>query len=255
MAGWPIVVDYGATYGTTFRLDIREEVALARKEPTPLATVSLVANYATLERWIDVSQLHPSVQNEVTEGKLRLLEGVSFVRFPAKVEQLPEDVKEYALNDKCEVQIFIVPDNDPLMSTLQKKHHLDYVAVRSSNVSGKPEEAFSTGAHQYAQDITAPIVAIRNKTVESREDLRLRIGSQPIIRLPQMNDPAEVEIVRAGNLHPESLILLISSMAMAPQVTHREEKVVTHERTKFKPSSKSKTIQQLRKELQTAAGL
>ena len=159
--GWPVVTDYGATFGTAFPPHIREEIAVARKETAPLATVSLVTTRELAMAWMDLTKIHPSVRKLIKQHKLEILEGVSFVRFPASQLAL-DTIDPSCINSDHEIQVFIEPEDEPLMRYLKLKHHIEYIAVRSSNITGKLEETSVKGAMQYASEIGAPLFVMRS---------------------------------------------------------------------------------------------
>jgi len=223
--GWPVVTDYGSTYGTAFPPQIRDAIATARGEVEPLATVSIVTFRDVAYGWMDTSRIHPHILSALNEGKFDILTGVSFMRFACN-DKCEEALGHHYVNSNKEVQVFIVPDNDALMAYLRKDHNLSYIAVRSSNVTGQQEEAFANGAVKYAQAIGAPILAVRSLESFSAqiEDERLvkekqfenlqrkRYGSQPIISLSSSDEPPVVTLVRAGNTDPSTLQKLLSNI-------------------------------------------
>jgi hypothetical protein len=236
--GWPVVTDYGATFGTAFPPHIREQIAVARRETSPLATVSLVTMKAEALEWMDMDTVHPTIAQLVVQGELGILEGISFIRFPASQKALAS-VDSACINQANEIQVFIVPEDDPLMRYLKKKHSIHSIAVRSSNITGKLEETSVRGAMQYATEIGAPLFVMRSlhsfySQVEDEEHKnkkgfqelhRKRIGSQPIIRLPHKDEPAEITLVRAGNTHPDTMERLLKAFTDAGvPVVHRPEK-------------------------------
>ena len=253
----PVVTDYGSTYGTAFPLGIRELVAYVRKEEAPLAIVSLICSKKDALRWMDRDRLHPDLVDAIDTVGLDMIEGISFIRFPATPEA-KEELGEYYVNGDNEIQVFIV-ENDPLMDCLAKKYNIHYIAVRSSNITGKPEEPFINGAENYAKDIGAPIFAVRSKEafaaqladqqISSSEDAtvqlrRKRVGSQPILSFtqkPNSDHPdkmtAVVELVRAGNTSPETMLALLRDFLDGKIDFHyREEKKAAHTRRMFQVS-------------------
>lgn len=249
--GHPVVTDYGATYGTAFSLNIRQEVAEIRREQEPLAVVSLVCSKMDAVRWMDTSRLHPeivaSIHNQEESSNLDVIEGISFIRFPC-TEEAKEELGPYYVNKEREVQAFMV-DDDPLMSYLAQQYDVHYIAVRSSNITGRPEEPFKNGAEVYATEIGAPIIAVRSKAalqaqlddeaVVSTSDIvenlrRQRVGSQPILVFKTENGEAVVELARAGNTTPETMQRLLRDFLRdSIKFTYHEEKVAGHTRKMF----------------------
>jgi len=223
--GWPVVTDYGATYGTAFPPDIREAVATARGETLPLATVSIVTFRDVAYRWMDTGRIHPHLVEALNDGRFDILTGISFIRF-ACTRECQRSLGHHYINDHREVQVFIVPDNDPLMSYLKTDHNLSYIAVRSSNITGRQEEAFAPGAAKYAKEIGAPIMAVRSLAAyqAQKKDEKLvgnqlydrlqrkRYGSQPIISLSTVDQPPAITLVRAGNTDPATFQRLMSGI-------------------------------------------
>lgn len=223
--GWPVVTDYGATYGTAFPLEIREAIAIARAETEPLATVSIVTFRDVAYSWMDIDRIHPHIVEALNDHKFDVLIGISFIRFACN-SVCQASLSHHYINKEQEVQVFIVPDYDPLMAYLRQDHNIAYIAVRSSNVTGKQEEAFVSGATEYAKDIGAPILAIRSlnsfRTQINDEPFvrehqfdklqRKRFGSQPIISLSSVGSPAIITLVRAGNTSPSTLQKLMADI-------------------------------------------
>lgn len=245
--GWPVVTDYGATYGTAFPPGIRQAIAAARKESEPLQVVSLVTFRDIAYQWMDTGRIHPDVMSALNHGKFDILTGIAFLRFAGN-SHCQDTLGPHYVNSRKEVQVFIVPDSDPLMSYLRSDHNLAYIAVRSSNISGHPEEPFAAGAAKYAQAIGAPILAVRslesfNAQVEderlARENLfdrlrRKRFGSQPIIHLPSVDDEPVITVVRAGNTEPSTLQRLMSRIVSHRiGFVYRPEKVTTFARPRY----------------------
>lgn len=251
----PVVIDYGATYGTSFPAGIRELVAYVRKEQAPLAIVSLVCSQKDMLAWMDSDRLHPNLVKAIDAGLLDLIEGIAFIRFPV-TQAAKEELGEYYVNGDNEVQVFMV-DNDPLMEYLAKKHHIRYIGVRSSNITGQPEEPFATGAQNYAHAIGAPLFAVRSRAAlqaqlddeqvtspaEAAEKLkRKRVGSQPILTFTQKPDPsspdqlkAVIELVRTGNTNAKTIERLLKKFLKEYKIgfDHHEEKKISFQRRLF----------------------
>jgi len=253
--GWPVVIDYGATFGTTFLTNIREQVAMARKEPEPLEWVSLVTNYDTARGWIDVKRLHPQVAGQISIGVLQALENTTFVRFPATSAAI-DTLGMHHVNKDNEVQAFLVPDNEPLMRILREKYKIPYVAVRSANIHGEPEKSNLSEAIEYARQIGARVVALNKDTAHQEQYLRQRIGSQPIIRLPLISEDPVVTLVRAGNTHPSVIQSLVYHTFPGVEFKYLEEKAGP-ERVQYNPLSSEPGLSpdELRNRLLKAAGL
>ena len=223
--GWPVVTDYGSTYGTAFPPLIRQEVALARGEKEPLETVSLVTFREVAYSWMDFQRIHPTIIKAIENHKLRILEGVAFMRFAAN-DLCVKAVGPNHINQLGEVQVFIVSHQDPLMAYLRRQHGINFIAVRSSNISGQKEEAFAHGAAKYASQIGAPLLAVRSlksfsDQIEDERKLKQRLlsklkrkryGSQPIIRLPLVTEPSALTLVRSGNTHPVTMRALLAEI-------------------------------------------
>jgi hypothetical protein len=267
--GWPVVTDYGATYGTAFPPNIREAVATARGETEPLATVSIVTFRDVAFGWMDTTRIHPDIVEALNEGKFDILTGISFIRFACN-EKCQETLGHHYVNEKKEVQVFIVPDEDPLMAYLRKDHNLAYIAVRSSNVTGQQEQAFAPGAVKYAQAIGAPIMAVRsldsfNVQIEDEHLVRQnqyvnlqrkRFGSQPIISLSSAEEPAVVTLVRAGNTDPSTLQSLMADIVSEKiGFVYVPEKVTSFSRQMYKTEDSVKSPQEIRKLLLEHSGI
>jgi len=266
----PVVFDYGATYGTTFAPRSRENVAKVRGEIAPYETVSVVTTRKVASGWVDQERIHPDVAQSIKDGGLNVLDGVSFIRFPCN-QKCEADLGPDFVNAKKEVQVFIVPESDPLMSSLKSGHNLKAVGVRSANMSGHEEERFIVGALQYARKIGAAIVAVRNpKTILSQikdekhlannqpeKMQRKRYGSQPIVRLPTADEtPAAITLIRAGNTEPTTIRRLVSK-AVPEKVdfVHANEKKTTFVRAEFSVDSKVALPGHIRKVLVKNSGV
>jgi hypothetical protein len=250
-SGHPVVTDYGATYGTAFPLGIRQEIAKVRLEQEPLAVVSLVCSKEDALKWMNTSKMHPAILKAVENGCLDIIAGVSFIRFPCTDEALKELGPEY-VNHEQEVQVFIV-ENDPIMNYLAFHHDIHFIAVRSSNITGKPEEPFVKGAEVYANEIGSPIVAVRSKeayqaqlddeSIVTSDDLadklqRKRVGSQPILVFKtDANGNPVIELARAGNTTPETMQRLLKEYLGEITFEYHEEKQPAHKRKMFEVSS------------------
>src|SRR3989338_1896385 len=222
-----VVVDYGATFGTTFLPFLRKRVAQVRKETEPLATVSLVMTHSQVMRWIDFDTIHPKLKSLIEAGHLDTLEGVSFIRFPASTiaKQL---AGEYHVNSLGEIQAFLVPESDKLMRRLRERHNIHYVGVRSANIHGDPEEFNYSGAHDYAEQIGAKVIAVQSRNYNNIHLMRQRVGSQPIIQFNYQatEEMFEITLVRAGNTHPDTMRRLLTNFVSAGgNFKHQEEKV------------------------------
>ncbi|HEX8923417.1 MAG TPA: hypothetical protein VF828_01645, partial [Patescibacteria group bacterium] len=169
--------------------------------------------------------IHPHIVEALNAGKFDILTGISFIRFAGN-KKCCQELGHHYINNKNEVQVFIVADNDPLMSYLRLNHNIAYIAVRSSNVSGQQEQAFVPGAIEYAHTIGAPILAVRSlqsfniqiedshlvKGERYKNLQRKRFGSQPIIKLSSKDESALITLVRAGNTDPATLQRLMSDI-------------------------------------------
>lgn len=252
--GHPVVTDYGATYGTAFSVGIRDLIAHVRKEQLPLAVVSLVCTKKVALKWINKNRLHKNIVAAIEKKGIDILDlvsGIAFVRFPC-TDEAQTELGEHYVNPDQELQVFIV-DNDPLMARLAEKYHIEYVAVRSSNITGKPEEPFVTGAEDYAKEIGAPIFAVRSrkayqaqlddhKAISSSAEAnarlqRERVGSQPILAFRTNDHGSVIELVRAGNTSPKTMERLLRDF-LDDSITfdYKEEKNPAHKRKEYEVS-------------------
>ncbi len=253
---WPVIVDYFTTYGTAFLPDIRQQIAITRRETLPLAPVSLVATYDFAIQFLDYQRLHPNLHQPVRKGALKILENLSFVRFPLHPKKAGL-IHPSAVSPGREVQFFFVPDNDPLMSYLRIKYGIQYIAVRSSNITGEPEESFAEGSLIYAAKIGAPVLAIRSRKAYLNQNKRLRLFSQPIFRLPLNNENPVIKLTRSGSTHPDAMPHLLEDFAGFAEVIHEEEKISSW-RTGYNPLpklGKNHRPQDIRQALLKASGL
>lgn len=250
--GHPVVTDYGSTFGTAFIPSVREKVAKLRKEVPPLATVSLVATYGQTLSWIDHSQLHPHIRQKIATHTLRFFEHLAFLRLPANARAISELGENY-INPFGEFQSFIVSDSDPLLSALISLGHPPYYAVRSSNITGEPEEYTIPGALKFAAKIRSPYLAVTNA---DKKDSRKRLGSQPILHFPQKPDSPEVILARMGSTHPEALEIIVKYLFPQAIFTLAEEKKVDY-RKQYHPKDDGFSLdpEVIRQALLTAAGL
>lgn len=220
--GKPIVTDYGSTFGTAFIGSVRDQVAILRRETPPLAVVSLVTTYSQTSAWLNYDKLHPLLHTPLKNHALRFLEFIAFLRLPAN--SLAQDqLGENYISSTQEFQSFIVPDSDPLLKALIGLGH-PYYAVRSSNISGRPEEFTVEGALTYATEISSPVLAVTHPQKITDQNLRKRLGSQPILRFPRADEPPVVILTRAGSTHPEAIEILIRHLFPQVGFAHREEK-------------------------------
>ena len=250
--GKPIVTDYGSTFGTAFIPQVREKVAKLRKETTPLAVVSLVATYTQTLAWIESSRLHPHLGTQIKKHALRFLEHLAFIRLPANSRARSELGENY-VNADGEFQSFIVADSDPLLSALVSLGQPPYYAVRSSNITGEPEEFTIEGALTYAAKIKSPVLAVVNA---HKKASRKRLRSQPILHFPpNMNNP-EVILSRTGSTHPEALEIIIRHLFPKAEFKQHEEKQVSY-RAQYHPRDDGIALEAvaIRRALLTAAGL
>ncbi len=246
-AGWPALLDMGATYGTAFQDAIRADVGSARHEAGDLVTVSMVARMDDALGWMDRGAIHPKLLAQIEAGALKLLQKVVFVRFPAN--DAGRSLGKHCVNEDGEIQVMLFPDGDSILNYLRQTYGMNYYEVRSSNISGSPEEPFAPGAVEYACAIAAPVVAVRSfEALEAqiidqalfKQNLisvmrRKRFGSFPIVRIPQMgnpDDPPIVPIVRAGNTSPETVSRLLKGVFPDALAVHVEEKQA-HQRHEY----------------------
>lgn len=238
-AGWPALLDMGATYGTAFPDAIRADVGAARNETGGLVTVSMVARMKDVMQWIDFDAMHPALRERIQAGALSLLQKVAFIRFPAN--EAGRALGEHNVNADGEIQVMLYPEDDRILSYLSYSYDMRYYEVRSSNISGSPEEPFAPGAVEYACAIAAPVVAVRSYAALEAQIIdqalykqglvnamrRKRFGSFPIVRIPRGGEVADrpvVPLVRAGNTSPETMALLLGGCFPGSLTIHSEEK-------------------------------
>lgn len=258
-AGWPALLDMGATYGTAFQDSIRAEVGAARHEVGDLVTVSMVARMSDALTWMDTEAVHPSVLARILAGALEPLQKVIFVRFPAN--DTGRALGKHCVNADGEIQVMLFPEDDPILCYLRDTHHLNYYEVRSSNISGNPEEPFAPGAVEYACAIAAPVVAVRSFAALEAQMIdqalykqnllsvmrRKRFGSFPIIRLARATSAAErptIPIVRAGNTTPETITRLVKGCFPEALIAYAEEKATFKRHEYESPFEDARDIQQ-----------
>ncbi|MEP7291801.1 MAG: hypothetical protein ABI835_08450 [Chloroflexota bacterium] len=237
-AGWPALLDMGATYGTAFQDSIRADVGAARHEAGELVTVSMVARMSDALTWMDESALHPRLLAEIKAGALEALQKVVFVRFPAN--DTGRALGRHCVNADGEIQVMLFPEDDPILCYLRDTYHLNYYEVRSSNISGSPEEPFAPGAVEYACAIAAPIVAVRSFAALEAQMIdqalykqglisvmrRKRFGSFPIVRFPRSEgtERPAIPLVRAGNTSPDTVARLVKGCFPDALMIYAEEK-------------------------------
>lgn len=252
--GKPIVTDYGSTFGTAFIGSIRDQVAKLRQETLPLAVVSLVTTYPQTVAWIDKEKLHPVLQEPLKQHALKFLENIAFLRLPANSQAESELGANY-ISPTHEFQSFIVPEDDPLLKALAILGH-SYYAVRSSNISGRPEEFTVEGALSYAAEISSPVLAVTHPTKIADQNLRKRLGSQPILRFPNKGESPVITLTRAGSTHPHAMEILIKHLFPQADFVHNEEKSGPP-RTQYHPKDDNISLdpESVRQALLKAAGL
>lgn len=259
-AGWPALLDMGATYGTAFLDPVRPDVGAARRESGNLVTVSLIACLDEALTWMDQDRMHPVMLDYIQQGVFSLFQKVFFVRFPANA--LGRSLGNYCVNEEGEIQVMFFPREDALLTYLREAHHIHYFEVRSSNITGLPEEPFAPGAVDYACSIAAPVVAVSSVQALETQMVdqalykqgfvslmrRKRFGSFPIIQLPtrpadKSTTPPTVLITRAGNTTPETVSRLLKSCMPEIDVVYSEEKH-GHARREYKsPYDDAEAIQ------------
>lgn len=262
-AGWPVLIDMGATYGTSFIDATRPVVGAARGEGADgqkMVTVSLVSTLNNMLQWIDMSKVHPVLLKHIERGVLSLLEGTLFVRFPAN--DAGRSLGQHCINEQGEIQVFCYPESNPLMQYLMNTHGIRYFEARSSNITGSPEEPFAPGAVEYACAIASPVVAVSSfEALEAQiidqalhkqklinQMRRKRFGSFPIIRFGEYGGnpeaPLVVSITRAGNTSPDTLSRLVKGCFPEAMVMYDEEKKAGHSRHEYEsPYSDPREIQ------------
>lgn len=244
-AGWPALLDMGATYGTAFQDAIRADVGAARNE-AGLVTVSMVARMSDAMTWIDTEAIHPALLERIQAGVLSNLQKVVFVRFPAN--ETGRKLGEHCVNADGEIQVMLFPEDDRILNYLSYSYDLRYYEVRSSNISGSPEEPFAPGAVEYACAIAAPVVAVRSFAALEAQMIdqalykqnlisvmrRKRFGSFPIVRLPRGGESERplIPLVRAGNTGPDTLARLLHGCFPNALMIHTEEKIA-HKRHEY----------------------
>ncbi|MEO8396229.1 MAG: hypothetical protein ABI700_24760, partial [Chloroflexota bacterium] len=246
-AGWPALLDMGATYGTSFQDSIRATVGAARNEAGQLVTVSMIARLSDALQWMDRNAIHPTLLKRIENGALETLQKVVFVRFPAN--EAGRALGKHCVNEDGEIQVMFYPEDDPILSYLHDNHSFSYFEVRSSNISGFPEEPFAPGAVEYACAIAAPVVAVRSFAALEAQIIdqalfkqnlipvmrRKRFGSFPIVRFARADDPTSVpaiSIVRAGNTSPDTVARLIKRVFPKALTVYTEEKLA-HKRHEY----------------------
>jgi hypothetical protein len=218
---------------------------------------------------MDSSRIHPHINDALNQGKFDILTGITFIRFACN-EHCQTTLGPNYVNNNQEVQVFIVPDDDPLMAYLRRDHNLAYIAVRSSNITGQPEQAFAKGAVKYAKTIGAPILAIRsldsfNTQIEDEQLVinqqfnllqRKRYGSQPIIRLSTKTEEPLITLVRAGNTDPSTLQKLMAEI-ISDKIgfIYIPEKITTFVRPMYKAKSTIKNPKNIRRLLLKHSGI
>jgi hypothetical protein len=238
--GWPALIDLGATYGTAFIDSARSQVGFARGEGPNLVTVSMVSRMSSMLQWMDQDRIHPTIRASIQQGALDFFRQIAFVRFPAN--DAGRCLGEHCVNNAGEIQVTCRPEDDPVLVYLEDAHNLTYYEVRSSNITGNPEEPFAPGAVDYACSIAAPVVAVRSWAALEAQIIdqvlhkhglnklmrRQCVGSFPIFHLPAWDgnpdSPAVVEIVRSGNTAPETLLQLGRGCFPGATIRHMEEK-------------------------------
>lgn len=248
-----VVMDYGSTFGTAFTPGARQKVAKLRKEIPPYATVSLVATYQQTIDFIDHPRLHPHIKNAVENDALKFFEYLAFLRLPAN-QKARNILGSNYVNPQNEFQVFIVPDSDPLISALLALGHTPFYAVRSSNLTGKPEEYTVQGALEYARKINSPVLAVTHPEKHTSPDTRKRVRSQPILHFPE--NSLEIVLARMGSTHPEALEIIINHLFPQATFSQHEEKKAEY-RTQYHPKDDNVPLDavSIRDALLTAAGL
>jgi hypothetical protein len=251
--GEVVVTDYGSTFGTVFTPKSREKAAKLRKESPPYDTVSLVATFSQTLAFIDKTRLHPNIWEAFENGTVRILENIAFLRLPAN-EYARSVLGNNYINADNEFQSFIVADDDPLLSALVSLGHSPHYGVRSSNMTGQPEEFTIEGALEYANAIKSPVLAITHPEKVTDQHARKRVRSQPILHISQYS--LEITLVRMGSTHPEALEIIIKHLFPQASFIQQEEKKVEY-RTQYHPLDENIPLDagSVRIALLTAAGI
>ena len=141
------------------------------------------------------------------------------------------------------------PEDDPDPELPALDLQLQLFEVRSSNISGSPEEPFAPGAVEYACAIAAPVVAVRSFAALEAQIIdqalfkqnlipvmrRKRFGSFPIVRFARLTTPTSVpaiSIVRAGNTSPDTVARLLKGVFPEALTVYTEEKLA-HKRHEY----------------------
>jgi hypothetical protein len=199
----------------------------------------MVARMSDALTWMDRNAMHPALLARIDAGALEPLQKVIFVRFPAN--NVGRALGRHCVNADGEIQVMLFPEDDPILCYLLETHRLRYYEVRSSNISGSPEEPFAPGAVEYACAIAAQVVAVRSLAALEAQIIdqalfkqnlltvmrRKRFGSFPIIRFPRTQSAADrpaIPLVRAGNTAPETVARLVKGCFPEALTVYAEEK-------------------------------
>lgn len=250
------LVYYGATYGIAFSGTQRELVATLRKETrNPLPTVSIVTGHDTAKSWVNRKLIHPKISEAIDQGILHTIEDICFVNYPAGLAA-QQHLHTCSINPQREIQPFIVSYPNPLINNLsifEQNHYL----VRSGNFEGEQETSYLESAIKFAEQTgLALIVHSLYETILS-DSTRLRRGSQPIIRLPQVGDENPlIQITRAGNTHPDTLKALLQPFQeLGFPILANEAKATSFSREVYKAPETITDPKRLRLHLLQVSGL
>lgn len=178
------IVDFGSTWGIVFRTDMREPVADLRGERiggnTKLPYASLVTSMEMTKQLVpDALQPGTNLDRAAIIDLLEVMRGVGFVRYTPDLTTLPDEEKEYItryfMNAQGQSQFY--PINHPLFDAWAAKHpESPLLGVRSANITGSQEQAFSRGAVRLAKLMGVPTVAFlshEHERVQQEDEPRL----------------------------------------------------------------------------------
>lgn len=254
LTGWPIIIEGGSTFGTAFIPEIREDVAIARKEIKSLERVSIATDLDHVLEWIDWTKVDQRLAEKLkSEDGLKRFENIAFIRLPAN-NSIDNNIEKYALNKNHEIQVFLFNKEHPLLNGLSESN-VNYFFIRSANISGKPEESFLAGVYDYAQEIGVPVIALISKGSLISNNHTKRMGSFPIVRITKpYSNYSFITLVRSGNTSPETMKRLLKDFLKdGIEFVHWEEKPNSH-RKQYKSPWYISDPEKIAKDLLQASG-
>lgn len=241
-----IVAHFGCTNGTVTAVGDREEAATKRQErrdkPLAISSVFAPADVAFQMYPVgeDAMRFFHAIERMTNIGFVRHRYDPRSLALNRASAQYKKDLEKYCVNKQGEIQVFPMREF-PLADAYAQEHPYEpFLAVRSANVEGKQEQATLSGAislsrkmeldevfwlseasrlqaeHdqeiQMANGLSVDLEGFAVGNYGSYEEMtQKRWGSVPIISIG--TNSADFTIERIGNVHPETMVHILTDMS------------------------------------------